>query len=205
MKELWKSIEGYEGLYEISNLGNVRSIRRNKVMKPGSHRFGYRYVILCKEGSNKSVLVHRLVANAFISRIPGKEDVNHIDGDKSNNCVENLEWVSKSENMQHAYQSGLRQVTDSQRGVGRTRTLKQLQASRTLTPAKLAALRDPNRFHNVVPALEARRKKVRCVQTGECYLSMSAADSAIGCSSGQVSNSIKTGKPIYGYTFELIS
>ena len=205
MKELWKSTEGYEGLYEISNLGNVRSIRRNKVMKPGSHRFGYRYVILCKEGSNKSVLVHRLVANAFIPRIPGKEDVNHIDGDKSNNCVENLEWVSKSENMKHAYQSGLRQVTDSQRGVGRTRTLKQLQASRTLTPAKLSALRDPNRFHNVVPALEARRKKVRCVQTGECYLSMSAADSAIGCSSGQVSNSIKTGKPIYGYTFELIS
>lgn len=205
MEELWKSIEGYEGLYEVSNFGNVKSITRNKVMKPGSHKFGYRYVILYKEGSNKSVLVHRLVADAFIPKISGEEDVNHIDGNKSNNCVENLEWVSKSENMKHAYQSGLRQVTDNQRGAGRPRTSKQLEASRTLTPAKLAALRDPYRFHNVGPALEAKRKKVRCVQTGECYLSMSAADSAIGCSSGQVSNSIKTGKPIYGYTFELIS
>lgn len=204
MEEIWAPVVGYEGLYEVSNLGNVKSIRRNKVMRPGEHNFGYKYVILCRDGHSKNILVHRLVANAFIPKVVGKQDVNHIDGNKANNAVTNLEWVSKSDNMYHAYRTGIRYVTDKQRGSGRPKTTGQLEASKTLTPAKLAALRDPSRYHNTEPAVEAKRKRVRCIQTGVCYPSMASADRAIGCSVGQVSNSIKSGKSIYGYNFELI-
>lgn len=204
MTEIWKPIAGYEGLYEVSNLGNIKSLRRNKIMKQGVHSFGYRYVILSKNNESKNLLVHRLVAEAFISKIEGKTDVNHIDGNKYNNSVDNLEWVSKSENMYHAYRTGIRCVTEKQRGLGRPRTESQLIASRTLTPAKLAALRDPNKYHNTAPAVEKRKQKVRCIETGKCYSSMAEAERDIGCSDGQVCNSIKQGCSIYGYTFEKI-
>ena len=119
MIEKWKPIKGYEGLYEISNLGNVKSLGRTdrfnkkwgcRIMKPtyvGKH---YKMVRLCKDGKTKNKKVHRLVAEAFIPNPDGKPQVNHIDGNKDNNIVSNLEWVTNSENQIHARANGLNPI-----------------------------------------------------------------------------------------------
>ena len=108
MKEVWKDVVGYEGYYQVSNLGNVKGLKRNKIKSPTLNRWGYKVVSLTKPDTKvKSVFVHRLVAIVFISNLNNKEQVNHIDGDKTNNCEFNLEWCNQSENMQHAFKLGL--------------------------------------------------------------------------------------------------
>jgi len=99
-------ISGYENTYLITSHGEI--IRNGKVRKVGVTRTGYQSVVLCKNGVMKNYRVHRLVAEAFIPNPDNKPHVNHINGDKTDNRVENLEWVTQSENMQHAYSSGLR-------------------------------------------------------------------------------------------------
>ena len=102
-KEIWKDIEGYEGLYQVSNLGRVRNIR---VLKPAPTKDGYLRVCFSVCGKTKGFLVHRLVAKAFIPNTQNSE-VNHIDGNKMNNSVGNLEWSTRSDNILHAYRNGL--------------------------------------------------------------------------------------------------
>lgn len=118
--EIWKDIEDYEGLYQISNLGRVKSLerkikRRNdriqtvkeRILKLNLDKEGYHTVKLHKEGKGKNFKVHRLVALAFISNPDNKLEVNHIDGIKTDNKVTNLEWNTRNENMQHAVDNGL--------------------------------------------------------------------------------------------------
>ncbi|MBR4153365.1 MAG: HNH endonuclease [Selenomonadaceae bacterium] len=106
--EEWRPIVGYEQLYQVSNFGRVKSFcgRTPKILKPALGG-GYLCVNLCIEGKTKMFLVHVLVAQAFISNPGNKPQVNHKDGWKINNCVGNLEWTTGSENMQHAYDTGL--------------------------------------------------------------------------------------------------
>ena len=110
MKEIWKDIKDYEGLYQVSNFGNVKSLTRNGT-KGGLiklvNRHGYLRARLWKNKVLQTIGVHRLVAQAFTPNIYDKEQVNHIDGNKLNNNANNLEWVSHSENMEHAYNNGL--------------------------------------------------------------------------------------------------
>lgn len=114
MIEIWKDIPGYEGLYQISNYGNVRSMNYNKKvgnikeLKPNTTRDGYLEVHISKDSKRRYFLIHRLVAQAFIDNPDNKPQVNHIDGDKSNNNVSNLEWVTNGENQRHAYDNGLK-------------------------------------------------------------------------------------------------
>lgn len=96
----WKDIEGYEGLYKVSNDGRVWSIKSNKEMKIQDNK-GYSIVCLRKDGKKKNCRVHRLVAQAFIPNPEDKPQVNHIDEDRSNNHVTNLEWATASENINH--------------------------------------------------------------------------------------------------------
>ena len=103
-----RDIPGYEGLYTVNVLGEIYSIKRNKVLIPCENRFGYMNVCLYKDGKQRSEKVHRIVANAFIPNPLNKPQVNHIDGNKKNNCVWNLEWSNCSENVRHAYDSGIR-------------------------------------------------------------------------------------------------
>lgn len=107
MQELWKDIKDFEGLYQISNFGNVRSLITNKNIKFNKVK-GYLYVHLYNNSKRKSIRVNRLVAQAFIPNPDNKPQVNHIDGDKLNNRVDNLEWVTREENMQHAIKNSLR-------------------------------------------------------------------------------------------------
>ena len=105
IEEEFKDIPGYEGLYKVSNTGSVYSILGNRKLNGSDKGDGYNRVTLTKEGQIKRFNVHRLVMLAFIG--PSDLQVNHIDGNKSNNCLDNLQYVSKSENMLHAYKTGL--------------------------------------------------------------------------------------------------
>ena len=107
VKETWKNVKGYNDLYEVSNCGNIR-MRETKVNK--SFRLskdGYENVYLVENGKRKERFVHRIVAITFIDNPQYKPEVNHIDGDKQNNSLENLEWVTGAENELHAMQNGL--------------------------------------------------------------------------------------------------
>lgn len=110
MREIWKDIEGYEGLYQISNLGRVKSFKRyseGKILKARKVTKGYLQVTLLKNGKGKNKKVHRLVAQAFIMNPNNCPQVNHINGNKTDNTVQNLEWVTNKENVQHAWNNGL--------------------------------------------------------------------------------------------------
>lgn len=109
-KELWADIKGYEGIYEVSSHGNLRShyphnFREGDVLRSYNHN-GYRRVHLCKDGKLEKFLVHRLVAEAFIPNPENKPYINHIDGNRHNNHVENLEWCTNRENIVHAVKMG---------------------------------------------------------------------------------------------------
>lgn len=104
---IWKDIPEYKGIYQVSNIGDILSVKKNKKRKLALDKDGYPKVDLWKKGKGKNYFVHRLVAIAFIPNTNNKPCVNHKDGTKNNNRVENIEWVTASENTQHAYDVGL--------------------------------------------------------------------------------------------------
>lgn len=111
MGEQWKMVTGYEGLYMVSDKGNVKGLKSGKILS--NKRFnpdGYIQVALRKDGKAKEFMVHRLVAQEFLEKPsdPNKTTINHKNGVKTDNYVENLEWFSMSEQMQHAYDTGLK-------------------------------------------------------------------------------------------------
>lgn len=130
MKEVWRSIKGYEGYYEASNLGNIRSVERTIILKTkdgkdrpsvfkskvlklrkeikDKHNWLPRYYVhLSKDGKSKRFYVHRLVAQTFIENPDNLPDVNHINGNPLDNRVENLEWITKADNLRHAFENNL--------------------------------------------------------------------------------------------------
>ena len=167
-EEIWKDIEGYEGYYQVSNLGRIKRLERigksdkhmgDRILSLNQPKSPYLIVRLAVESDNffkdKNFTVHKLVASAFLPKIEGKNEVNHIDGNKKNNCASNLEWVSRSENMKHAYETGL--------------------ASANITTAITC---------QVYPE-------------GLTFESIKAASEYIGCSAGYAQERLKDGKAIF--------
>lgn len=121
-KEIWEDIKGYEGLYQVSNLGRVKALDRYKInnggkhlvkehiMKPNTHGTCdyHRVGLTDNNGTRKYHTIHKLVATAFIENNNNHREINHKDGNKHNNCVDNLEWCTRSYNIRHAYDNGLR-------------------------------------------------------------------------------------------------
>jgi hypothetical protein len=101
MTEIWKDIKGYENLYQVSNFGNVKSLRNNITLKPNVKKNGYYRVSLSKNGKVKESNIHYLVASTFIENPESKPTVNHKDLNKLNNCVTNLEWATMKEQIRH--------------------------------------------------------------------------------------------------------
>ena len=121
-QEQWKPIEGYNGDYLISNHGRVRSLKchKDRLMPLTKQRKGYYYVMLWDSNEQKATCrrVNRLVAQAFIPNPDNLPEVNHIDGNKANNHVSNLEWCTRSHNVKHSFDTGLKQphyLTDEER------------------------------------------------------------------------------------------
>lgn len=107
--EIWKDIQGYEGYYQISNLGNVKNVKTNKILIGDTNNIGYKRVTLYAP-IKKRFFIHRLVALHFCDGYEENLVVNHIDGDKTNNKANNLEWVTRSENDLHAFKLNLRKA-----------------------------------------------------------------------------------------------
>lgn len=121
MKEIFVDIVGYEGLYSVSNLGMIYSHKKykhcGKFLKQHKRKDGYLEVGLYKNKKRKTFSVHRLVGEAFVVNASGKPEINHKDGDKSNNMHTNLEWVTSSENQVHAIKNGLQTFSEKHRAV----------------------------------------------------------------------------------------
>ena len=143
------SIKGYEGLYSVTRDGEVYNEKRNAWLKPSLAPIGYQRVNLCKDGKTKTMYVHRIVATAFIPNPLNKKTVNHIDGIKSNNHVENLEWATYKENTAHAILHGLFNPRGKRKPYKRRTTMSK------------------------------RGKAIRIIETGECYQSIRQCARAI--------------------------
>ena len=157
--EIWKDIEGYGGLYQVSNLGRVKSLNYNrtkkeKILKPRSNKDGYLNVNLYKEGRMKTCLVHRLVAKAFIPNPDNKSQVNHRDEDKTNNCVDNLEWMTRRENINYGTRNERSGKSQSMPIYGiNVKTNERIEF-----PSTMEAQRNGFNHGNIVDCLKGRRK-----------------------------------------------
>ena len=109
-EEVWRDIEGYDGLYQVSNQGRVKSLERKdclgrivkeRILKPGVVSDGYLFVVLCAGGKRKKFFVHRLVCQAFHKNPNNKPEVNHVNEDKADNRACNLEWCTRRDNCNH--------------------------------------------------------------------------------------------------------
>ena len=151
MKELWKDIEGYEGRYQVSSLGRIKSLRdnhgnyREKILDIKPNKCGYKEVRLSKNSKKKPYLVHRLVAIHFISNPNNYPQINHKDENKSNNCVSNLEWCTQKYN--NNYGTHNKKISEKFKGVNNHR----------------------------YGTLAVNRRKVQCITTGKKFNSIKEA------------------------------
>ena len=113
-EEVWRDVKGYEGLYQVSNMGRVKSLERKnnygrtvkeRILKPAFDGWGYLVVTLCADGKRKNLMVHRLVCEAFNDNRDEKPEVNHINEIKTDNRACNLEWCTRIENLTHGTRS----------------------------------------------------------------------------------------------------
>lgn len=172
--EIWKDIKGYEGLYQISNLGRVKSLRKQKgfyireevILKNRIDR-GYLKVTLSKDNKLKYISVHRLIAEAFIPNPENKSFIDHINGNRADNRIENLRWVTQKENMNNPITR--KRESNSKKGE------KNPQYQKPKTEKQLEALRKSN------------IKSVICIETKEVFESIEDASKKYNITASNIS------------------
>lgn len=120
----WRPVVGYESVYEVSNKGDIVRVQTGHRLKPSIAKNGYYVVALWDKNKGKSHYIHRMIAEAFIPNPKGFKTVNHKDGNKLNNDISNLEWCSYGRNNQHAYDTGLKTVSDNVRESAKKRAIQ---------------------------------------------------------------------------------
>jgi hypothetical protein len=156
-KEVWKDVVGYEGKYKISSFGKVKSLSRyrksrgellafikEKELTLYDH-FGYQRVTLRNNNKSREFSVHRLVTIAFITEVKDKPFVNHKDGNKKNNCISNLEWVTRQENVNHSVKNGLHNLKGSRHPASKLKEsevlrIRELYKDKTFTQTELGEM-----------------------------------------------------------------
>ena len=161
LEEIWKDIEGYEGFYQISSLGRIKSFKdnygkyREKILSPTPNKDGYLFITLCKNGERQAKMVHRLVAEAFINNPNNLPQVNHINEIRDDNRVENLEWCTAKYNINYG---------------NRSKKFGEKMKGRKLTNEHKRKIGEAKKGEK-----NPRAKKVRCITTGEIFISINEA------------------------------
>ena len=194
--EIWKDVQGYEGLYQVSNLGRVKSLGRfidrlvsgrywqeERILKPNKTKYGYLMVELRKNKKPKSFLVHRLVAMTFISNPENKPEVDHINADKTNNNVNNLRWVTAKENV--------RNPLNMVHLIGKNHPMFGKKHSEE-TKNKMRGKNNP------------RARKVRNIETKEIFDTVTEAEKKYNLSSGCIKCAIRKNWKSAGYHWEYV-
>lgn len=179
MKEEFKEIEGFPN-YQISNYGNVKNVKKNRYKVPGTDKKGYLKVDLYKNSKRTTKKIHRLVATAFLKKENDskRNDINHIDGNKHNNNVTNLEWCTKSENMQHAFKNHLVHIEGRRPSYG------------------MLGKKNPN---------GGAQKRVRVIENNKEYKSIAACSRDLNLSDRSIVDCLKGRQKSHrGYHFEYI-
>jgi len=142
MEEKWSDIKGFGGDYQVSNLGRIKSFKqkKEKILKIQKYSNGYNFITLSFNGEQKGYLLHRLVIKSFVGDIPIGLDVNHKDGNKDNNCLNNLEVITKSENQKHAAKLGLKPCGEKHKNSKLTELqIKEIREDNRKTPQHVFA------------------------------------------------------------------
>ena len=214
LEEIWKDIQGYEGQYMVSNLGRVKSFKKNSngnILKISDDGNGYKQISLYKNGKSKTWKIHRLVAIAFIPNPNDLPQVNHKDEDPSNNCVDNLEWCDGKYNSNYGNHN--KKLSEAHTGKVLTEEHKQ-----HIGKASKERWQNEEYRQKVIDARtgfkhseetkkkmsESAKKKVRCIETGEIFNSMQEAGDKYNRCPYNLSRAIKNGKTFAGYHWELL-
>ncbi len=197
MQEVWKPVSGFESLYEVSNLGRVRSLdrlcqhkdgnatrRAGRILKPGL-RAGYPFVQLCDNESKRQAHVHRLVADAFCVKPEGCNVVNHLDGTRTNNEATNLEWTTNKGNAKHAYETGLNRIRIGEiKNVSKLK-LEQVRSIRARLISGESCTDLANEFRVGVMTISDIRRGARWNTPEDVHLIIQCKDSKAYTSKGQ--------------------
>lgn len=172
--ESWKKIS-VSPKYEVNSDGNILNSVTGKQLKPVVQSNGYTHVTLCDENGHHQTSVHKIVATEFIPNPHGYSEINHIDGNKSNNRVDNLEWCDRRENMKHAYRTGLQKPNQSQ-----------------IT-------------ESLSKAVETLKRPIRDIETGECFSSIAECARSLNRTPGAVSAQLNgRSKTVSGRRYEFV-
>jgi hypothetical protein len=157
--EIWKNIEGYEGLYQVSNLGRVRSLNykntgRKKILSAGKTKGGYLHVVLCKNGKLSCKYIHRLVAEAFIPNPNNLPEINHKSEDKTLNTVKSLEWCDRVYNIN--YGSGIKRGAQNRQKPIKQMTLDGILI--TIWPSAREAKKNGYSYNSIVNCCLGRQQ-----------------------------------------------
>lgn len=189
MNEEWKSVVGYESLYVVSNTGKVKSIRTGKMLATQINNSGYELVSL-NNNKRKLITVHRVVATAFIPPLPGRPQVNHKNGNKLDNSLENLEWVSRSENMQHFFSCPVRSKPTRDKARERMREVGRVYGAQNIA--------DAIGIHPVSVELTCGSNKIQ-------FPSLRKAAIHLGVDHKTVRRNIDNKIPIKGHTIQIMN